>query len=186
MEHKLKINDEVLVKGVVCETSPNHVSVRIQDRDRSSFLPMLPVEEVLPVSKGSYEDGQFNMWEKMKRMILPFELGGYATLEKEEIFGEDLTISDILSDYSLNEFISLTDIYENKRKLKIGEEIELTSGETYWIIDLDEVFFYGYYSGEDAANRISKLICQERKKTIFKKTGRTTDMIELIKGEKIK
>ena len=52
------------------------------------------------------------MWEKMKRMILPFELGGYATLEKEEIFGEkDLTISDILSDYSLNEFISLTDTY---------------------------------------------------------------------------
>ena len=178
MERKFKINDEVLVKGVVCETAPGRVSVRIQDKEKLSFLP---VEEVLPF-KGSYEDGRFNMWEKMKRMILPFELGGYATLEKEEIFGEkDLTISDILSDYSLNEFISLTDTYEKKRELKIGEEIELTSGETYWIIDLDEVFFYGYYSGKDGVNRISKLICQERKRTIFKKTGRTTDMIELFK-----
>lgn len=186
MSSKFKINDEVLVKGVVCETAPNHVSVRIQDKGKPPFLLMMPVEEVFPASKGSYEDGQFNMWEKMKRMVLPFELGGYTDLEKEEIFGEkDLTISDILSDYSLNEFISLTDFYESQRELKIGEEIELTSGETYWIIDLDEVFFYGYYSGEDAASRISKLICQERKKTLFKKTGRTTDMIELAKEIKV-
>lgn len=185
MSSKIKINDSVLVKGTVCEKFPGGCSVRFNNRGKVSF----PLNEVFPsIPEKTYEDGQLDMWEKIKKVVLSLELGGYTEKELEEIFGEkNLTITEILEDYSLNEFISLINNYEKEKekKLRVGEEIKLNTGETYWVIALTENYFYGYFSGEGEPGP-SPIVFFEKRRTIFKKTGRTTDMIELIKGEKIK
>ena len=87
MSSKIKINDSVLVKGTVCEKFPGGCCVRFNNRGKVSF----PLNEVFPSTpEKTYEDGQLDMWEKIKKVVLSLELGGYTEKELEEIFGEKL------------------------------------------------------------------------------------------------
>lgn len=166
-----KAGDAVLIKGAISDVhegtdnpyfvAPNPYSINWVSEDK-----------IIPADK-TYEQGLADAWELAKKVYeMDCEIIG-------EIFG--LTVNggfwDVSRSFTAAEALAKIEAYEREKEIKVGDEVKLQDGSTFWIIAITNSYVYGYSSdGKTADFPVQKL-----EGLRLTKTGRTTDSIDLLR-----
>lgn len=170
-----KVGDEVLIKGEVVEVAKD-VAYPIGVRLRCATVPMLFTEEELELSTKTYAQGLADAWDLAKKIRVQPSNGGIPKSELEEIFGTTF-IDTIFKNNTYAEALAKIEAYEKeKSEIKVGDEVRTTCGDNYWIIGITDSYVFGYLSD----TKRNMFPVQKLEGLRLKKTGRTTDRIDLL------
>ena len=147
-ELKYKIDDEVLIKGVISNivfkdgepsSYPYNISFN-KDEEHLDYWSKFfnpecvvgKVEDFIKVGddKKSYEQGLNDAWEMARKICMTINKGGLPTDQLEDIYdGYDLT-DDIMKTFTAQEAINKYNAWKEYNDIKIGDIVEVEGNGT--------------------------------------------------------